>query len=131
MIFVDSNIPMYLVGAAHPNRVAAQAMVEKAISQNDSLVTDAEVFQEILHRFTAIDRPAAIEPAFALVRDLVDEVLPIDLNDVEHARDIVLRHDGLSARDAIHAAVMSRHGIERLMSFDCGFDVLCNIERIA
>lgn len=50
MIFVDSNIPMYLVGAAHPNKEASRRRVERAIIEEERLVTDAEVLQEILHR---------------------------------------------------------------------------------
>ncbi len=32
MIFVDSNIAMYLVGAAHPNKARAQYLLEAAIA---------------------------------------------------------------------------------------------------
>ena len=28
MIFIDSNIPMYLIGASHPNKEAARAALE-------------------------------------------------------------------------------------------------------
>lgn len=50
MIFVDSNIPMYLAGQSHPHKVDAQRMLERAVAMNERLVTDAEVLQEILHR---------------------------------------------------------------------------------
>lgn len=50
MIFVDSNIPMYLVGAAHPHKADAQGLLESAIAAGERLVTDVEVLQEILHR---------------------------------------------------------------------------------
>src|ERR1700752_3647316 len=64
MILVDSNIPMYLVGAPHPHKVDAQRLLEKLVSERQRLVTDAEVLQEILHRYVAIDRRGAIQPAF-------------------------------------------------------------------
>ena len=64
MILVDSNIPMYLVGASHPHKIAAQRMLEKLIRDRERLTTDAEVLQEILHRYVAIDRRDAIQPAF-------------------------------------------------------------------
>ncbi|MEK7767853.1 MAG: type II toxin-antitoxin system VapC family toxin, partial [bacterium] len=64
MIFVDSNIPMYLVGGHHPHKGEAQKALEGLISAGERLVTDAEAFQEILHRYSAIRRPAAIQPAF-------------------------------------------------------------------
>jgi predicted nucleic acid-binding protein len=50
MIFIDSNIPMYLVGASHPNKIEAQRLLENVIRTEEHLVTDAEVLQEILHR---------------------------------------------------------------------------------
>ena len=56
MISVDSNIPMDLVGESHPHKFDTQRMLERAVSANERLVTDAEVLQEILHRSTAIDR---------------------------------------------------------------------------
>ena len=37
----------------------------------------------------------------------------------------------LSARDAVHVAVMRRRGVDRILSFDRGFDGLDGIVRIA
>src|SRR5207253_83912 len=51
LIFVDSNVPMYIVGAPHPHKADAQRLLERCISDNERLVTDAEVLQEILHRY--------------------------------------------------------------------------------
>ena len=130
MIFVDSNIPMYLVGAAHPHKADAQRLLEGAVASGDRLVTDAEVLQEILHRYAAINRCQAIQPAFDAVNDLVDEVFSITLVDVERAKSIVLGKRRLSARAALHAAVMERKRIERIMSFDSGFDSLPGVVRL-
>jgi predicted nucleic acid-binding protein len=131
VILVDSNIPMYLVGAPHPHKLDAQRLLEKALSGGERLLTDAEVLQEICHRYVAIDRREAIQPAFDAILGVVDDVLPIDLDDAEAARDIVLRYSVFSARDAVHAAVMSRHGIERIMTFDRGFDAHPAVERLS
>lgn len=51
---------MYLVGAAHPNKTPARLLLERAVVSEERLVTDAEVLQEILHRYAAIRRPEAI-----------------------------------------------------------------------
>lgn len=88
MIFVDSNVPMYLVGAPHPNKVEALRLLEAAVVGRERLVTSAEVLQEILHRYVAIER-----------------------------------------RDALHAALMLRHGIGRIMTFDAAFDEVPGIDR--
>jgi len=130
VILIDSNIPMYLVGAPHPHKLDSQRLLETALSYGERLLTDAEVLQEICHRYTSIARRDMIQPAFDTVLGVVDEVLPIQRDDAEAAKDIVLRYGSLSARDAVHAAVMSRHGIGRIMTFDRGFDALPGLERL-
>jgi len=128
VIFVDSNVPMYLVGADHPNKDAARRLLERAITDGELLVTDAEVLQEILHRYVAIDRRDAIEPATSALLGVVDEVYPVERADVERARRIVLE-TRLSARDAIHVAIMWRRGIDRILTFDRAFDQAEGIAR--
>lgn len=131
MIFVDSNIPMYLVGAAHPHKADAQRLLERAVLAGDKLVTSAEVFQEILHRYTAIDRRDAIQPAWDALAAVVDEVFAVEVADVTRARAIVLERHQLSSRDALHAAVMARHEVGRILSFDAGFDALPGVTRLS
>lgn len=130
MIFVDSNVPMYLVGGAHTHKADAQRLVEAAIAAGERLVTNAEVLREILHRYVAIDRRDAIQPCFDALLGVVDEVFAITSADVQSAKSIVLGKPRLSARDALHAAVMGREGIDRIMSFDSGFDGLPGIVRL-
>jgi predicted nucleic acid-binding protein len=130
MILVDSNIPMYLVGADHPHKSDSRRLLERYVAEKTPLVTDAEVFQEILHRYVGIDRRDAIRPAFDALLAVVETVYSIELSDVEHARDLVLGKRKLSARDAIHVAVMERHAIKRIMSFDAGFDSVSTVTRI-
>jgi predicted nucleic acid-binding protein len=130
VILVDSNIPMYLVGAPHAHKADAQRLLERCISDRLRLVTDAEVLQEILHRYVAIDRRDAIQPAFDALLGVVDEVLPVELESVERAKAIVMGNRKLSARDALHVAVMERHEIGRILSFDSGFDGLPGIVRV-
>lgn len=131
MIFVDANVPMYLVGAPHPNKDAARIALERCITRGERLVTSAEVMQEILHRYHNIRRLDAIQPALDALLGVVDEVFPIEPADVERARDVMMGLARVSARDALHAAVMKRRGIERIMSFDSGFDALGWVERVS
>jgi len=130
VILIDSNVPMYLIGASHPHKVDAQRVLERLVSDRTRLVTDAEVLQEILHRYVAIDRRDAIQPAFDMLLNVVDEVLPVDQAATERAKDIVMGHRRLSARDALHIAVMEQHRIERILSFDSGFDGFPGITRL-
>ncbi|OFW06137.1 MAG: ribonuclease [Acidobacteria bacterium RIFCSPLOWO2_02_FULL_68_18] len=130
MILIDTNVPMYLVGATHPHKTDAQRLLERVALGRDRLVTDAEVFQEILHRYVAIDRRDAIQPTFDLLTDLVDEVFPIDTVVVDRAKSLVLAYPRLSARDAIHVASMQEHGVSRVMSFDAAFDAVPGLTRL-
>lgn len=130
MIFIDSNVPMYLVGSAHPHKADARRLLEAALSARERLVTSAEVLQEILHRYVAIDRRDAIQPAFDALLGVVDEVFPVTADDVQRAKTIVQGQPGRSARDALHAAVMERADVTRIMSFDRGFDALPGLSRL-
>jgi uncharacterized protein len=130
MIFVDSNIAMYLVGATHPLKIEAQRLLERCIANRERLVTDAEVLQEILHRYVGIDRREAIQPAFDVLLGVVDEVFPVDAGAVDRAKATVLGHRRLSARDAVHLAIMEQQGVARILSFDSGFDGIPGIQRL-
>lgn len=131
MILVDSNIPMYLVGGPHPHKIDSQRLIEKLVSERRRLVTDAEVLQEILHRYTSIKRHDAIQPAFDALLRVVDQVLAIDRSIMERAKQIVLGYPRLSARDAVHLAVMDQHGIDQVLSFDSGFDGYPGLTRLS
>ena len=121
---------MYLVGTSHAHKLDALRLLESALSAGERLVTDAEVLQEICHRYVAINRREAIQPAFDAILRVVDDVLPIRRSDVGHAKDTLLRYPRLSARDALHIAIMARYNITQLMSFDRGFDTYPGIQRL-
>jgi hypothetical protein len=131
VILVDSDIPMYLIGGSHPHKTDAQRWLEKLIRDRQRLVTVAEVLQEILHRYVAIDRRDAIQPAFDALLGIVDQVLTVDRAIVERAKQIVLGYKPLSARDAVHVSIMEQNGITQILSFDRGFDVFPGIMRLS
>lgn len=130
MILLDSNIPMYLIGAEHPNKHGARRLLEEAVARQDRLVTDVAVLQEIMHRYSSLRRPDAVQPAFDVLLGLVDETFPVELQDVEAAKEILLGVAELSARDALHVAVMRRHDVATIMSFDRGFDRCAGVTRL-
>ena len=122
---------MYLVGAPHANKAAAQRLLELCVTKQEELVTDVEVFQEILHRYLALQRPECIDPAWMVLTRLAVKVYPLEEADVRNAREIVRGASRLSARDAVHVAVMKRHGVSRILSFDRDLDELPGIQRLS
>lgn len=121
---------MYLIGADHPNKRRAISLLERIIRDEGRLVTDAEVLQEILLRYSAIQRVDAIQPAYDVLLGLVDEVFEVGAVDMLRAKDLFLANSSVSARDAVHAAVMSTHDISRIFSFDAHFDEFTFVSRI-
>lgn len=130
MVFIDSNVPMYLVGTAHPNKADAQRRLEGLVTERVRLVTDAEVFTEILHRYTTLERRGSIQPALDALLGVVDEVLPMDRDTVERAKQLVLQYPSLPVRAALHVAAMQRHGIKTVLSFDAAYDRIPGLTRL-
>jgi predicted nucleic acid-binding protein len=130
VILVDSNVPMYLVGSPHPHKADARRLLEEYLTNGERLVTDAEVLQEMLHRYVALDRRDAVQPAFDALLGVVDEVFPVDAETVQEAKAIVHGHPRLSARDAVHLAAMRQHGVTRILTFDRGFDGFPGVVRL-
>ena len=104
--------------------------MERLIADGERMVTDAEVLQEVLHRYTAIHKREAIEPAHQMILEISDEVFPIEQRDVMRAAEIVQNPAQLSARDAIHIAVMERHGVRSIFTFDADFDRWPGLKRL-
>ena len=105
------------------------AVLTQLAREGERFVTDVEVYQEILRRYTAIQRTDAIDAAFESLDAIVDETLSFDMSDVRAARDLIASVDGISARDALHVAVMRKSEINRIFSFDRGFDTCPGIDR--
>jgi hypothetical protein len=121
---------MYLVGAEHPHKTDVQLQLERAVADRVRLVTDAETLQEIVHRYTAIKRHEMIRAALEAMLTFIDEVYPIEERDVMRASEIALSERRLSARDALHIAVMERYRVKRILSFDTDFDGWPGIQRL-
>lgn len=130
MIYLDSNIPMYLVGADHPNKWASMRLIEQLVTQRRRIVTSVETLQEILHRYVNIRRHAAIQPVFDALHGMVDDVVPVTSPDLEVAKQLVLAYETFSARDALHVAVMRRLRCTTIATFDRGFDQIPGVARV-
>lgn len=122
---------MYLVGAPHPNKDRLHGLLDELIRSRSRFVTDVEVYQEILHRYTTINRLDMIDLALACLHGIADQTLTFGMAEIRSARAIVESVDGISARDALHVAVMRTAGVNRILSFDRGFDACPGIQRLS
>jgi predicted nucleic acid-binding protein len=128
VVFVDSNVAMYVVGAAHPNRDRLEEFFRS--HAHEIYVTSAEVYQEVIHRYVAINRREAIQDCFTFLDGVVRDVYPITRRDAERAAAIVRGERRLSGRDALHVSVMERYGVEQILTLDEDFDFWPGISRL-
>jgi uncharacterized protein len=131
MVFVDSNVPMYVAGRDHPLRDPARRFLERARSGEVDICTSTEVLQEILYRYAALKRLELAASVYDLFVHICPTVLPVALADTDRAKALLVSTRGISVRDAVHAAVMLNHDISEIATFDEGFDALDGITRVA
>lgn len=130
MIFVDSNIPMYVAGRDHPLREPSRRFLERARLGEIDICTSTEVLQEILYRYAALKRRDLAASVYELFVQLCPIVFPVTLADTDRARTFVAENEQVTVRDAIHVAVMVNNSVNQIASFDRGFDAFDGVTRI-
>lgn len=120
---------MYAGGADHPLRQPCRDLLERVAAGDVTAATSVEVVQEILHRFRSSASPRVGERMARAALDLFAPVLPITHETMEHALELADRHDQLSSRDVVHAAVCRQERIAVIVSPDRGFDAVEGLTR--
>ena len=118
MIFVDTNVFMYAVGAPHPLRDAARSFFDDTRRERTPLCTSAEVLQELMHVYWRTDRDEALDRAWSLVTRFRFDVWALEREDVELARELAEAYPGLEPRDLCHLASCRRRRVRELRTFD-------------
>ena len=121
---------MYVAGRDHPNREPARRFLTRVKRGEIQGCTSVEVLQEILYRYSALRRLDLARDVYDLFVQICPVILSVTLAETDRARDLMAEVEGISARDAIHAAIMLNHEIEWIASFDSGFDRVPGIGRL-
>ncbi len=129
MILIDANIIMYAAGAAHSHKAPSVRLLEQVAAGEIAAAVDAEVLQEILHRYRAINRWKDGRFVYDLTRQLFPEVIPITAPVLDRARALLDEEGSIMARDALHAAVVMHHGLDAVCSYDRDFDRIGGLVR--
>ena len=130
MVFIDSNIPMYVAGRDHPLRDPARRFLQRARSGEIDICTSTEVLQEVLYRYSSLKRLDLAASVYDLFVQLCPTVLPVTLADTDRAKVLLASSQGISVRDAVHAAVMLNQDVREIATFDEGFDRIDGVERV-
>jgi len=130
MVLVDSNVLMYAAGAEHPNKPLAIAFLRRVAAGEIEAAVDAEVLQEIMHRYLALNRWPEGRVAYQLTRELFPEILPVTGQVMDEAKRLADKDSTLSARDAVHAAVAVTYKLQGICTFDRDFDRIPQCPRV-
>jgi predicted nucleic acid-binding protein len=131
VLFLDANVPIYAAGRPHPLKEPCAQILALVARHPREFVTDAEVLQELLHRYLALGVWSQGRIAFTHFAEVMRErVEPVSGEDVELAASMADQPLGLAARDLLHAAVMARLEIRQIVSADADFDRLVDLERL-
>jgi predicted nucleic acid-binding protein len=132
VILVDTNVPMYLVGDDERHKARTEHLLDRAVTSRERLVTDAEVFQ----RFCIGTRPSIDSKRFNLPSIFCTELSTKSFPSIfppsspQNLWCLAIATCRRAARDALHVAVMQEHGVDRIMSFDRGFDAIPGLRRL-
>lgn len=129
-IFLDANVFIYADGRDHPQKGPSRAVLE-LVAKNQQFFSDAEVFQELLHRYVALRILPTKKAHLAAVMSLMDgRIEPMVVGDVGRASELAELYPRLSARDLVHVAVMQRLGAAHIVTADTAFDGVEGVERL-
>ena len=129
--FIDANVPIYAAGREHPYREPCIRVLAAVSDNPEAFVTDAEVFQEIMHHYRRTERWEAgqvVVESFAAM--MHGRVSPVAIDDVLAAGQLARTHHSLSTRDLLYLAVMHRLGVTRIVTADADFGRVPGIIRL-
>ena len=130
-VFIDANVPIYAAGRGHRYKEPCVRILMMVAEHPQRFFTDAEVMQELVHRYLASGRWALGREVLESFGELMhDRVEPVYAEDVLRAGTLANDHPGVSARDLVHWAVMQRAGAERIITGDTDFDRLPSVVRL-
>ena len=131
MILIDANIFMYAAGRESPQRLLCQQWLEKIVAgEGPASCTDAEVLQEILHRYRPLSIPEVGFQLFDAVTHLGIPILAVTDRALREARTLLGDHPRLSTRDGVHLGVMREHAIEEVLLYDRGLAEVPWVKRL-
>ena len=131
VLFVDTNVPIYATGRDHPYKEPCAAIIRIIATNPTRFVTDAEVFQELMHYYLRTNRWATGREVFGRFETLLQgRIEPTYLEDVRRASQMADDIHQVGSRDLVHASVMSRIGTSLIISSDADFDRIPALRRL-
>ncbi len=129
-VFIDANVPMYAAGSEHPLKSPCVKMLAAAAEGQIYAVTDAEVLQEIMHRYASLGRREQGGEVAELFMRVVLDVLPVTREDMVQALALYRQYPEVQTRDVVHNAVMHSHEVRVIATADRHFEQFAGLRRV-
>ena len=129
MRLIDANVVMYSEGREHFYRDSCKIILDSVDAWSDEYAIDTETLQELLYVYSS---RGELEKGLAVTERLLNlfsEIIPISATEIRVAMRLMSETRNLSARDAIHAAVVIEHGLEGIVSADQDYDRIPGLRR--
>ncbi|HEV2854943.1 MAG TPA: type II toxin-antitoxin system VapC family toxin [Thermoanaerobaculia bacterium] len=131
MILIDTNVFIYAAGKESPQKGPCQRFLDRIVDgKGPAACTNAEVLQEILHRYRSLKVPEVGFQLFDAITHLGIPVLAVTDRTMAEARRLLEEYPALSTRDSVHLGVMREHGIEEVLSYGTGFSDVPWVKRL-
>jgi len=121
---------MYAAGAPHRHKQPSAKLLETIATGALDAGVDAEVLQEVLHRYRMLGQWELGRRVYTLARRILPVVVPITAEILDAARALLDGDARLTARDALHAAACDLAGARALCSYDRDFDRIPGMRRV-
>jgi len=121
---------MYAAGAPHKFKMPSLKFLHDVARLEYDCCTNAEILQEVLHRYRSIGRWEEGKEVYFLARKIVPNVQSITAEITDKAVDLMDKYPDLLARDCLHVAHCLLSELEGICSFDKDFDEVEEIKRI-
>ncbi|MYC36231.1 MAG: type II toxin-antitoxin system VapC family toxin [Chloroflexi bacterium] len=121
MLLLDANIAMYAEGREHRYQQPCKRVMELAKANSSDYCVDTEILQEILYVYYS---RGETDRGIGVAQDILGmfpTIIPITTAEITIAMRLMSETRRLSARDAIHAAVVINHNLEGIVSADQDF----------
>jgi hypothetical protein len=129
--FIDTSIFMYAAGRPGPEQQAcSHYLLGLSDGQIGPHAINAELLQEVMHRYRSIARLEDARDVLSRVLALPIAVFPVHESTIRLAWAQIESHPRLSTRDAVHVATMQEVGMTEIVSYDSDFDVVPWITRM-
>ena len=121
MKLFDTAIFIYAQGGPHRYYEPCRALVAQFATDSSGYTIDTELLQEVLHVYGLRGERDRAFRTFDRIITLFPQPIPMTVDEIAAAREVLEHYPVLSPRDAIHVAVVFTQHLEGIVTTDAAF----------